>query len=892
MPDRIVDQHLQAVGDGVQAELRDFGYPKVANAAALPTLTAAHVGTIYTTIDNNISHELVESDGVTAKWRPTADFPDANGDVWEYRVDTNGNLHRWFAKQPPVVLATGGGQDIISGAAIQVPQVDFRAEGLVLSDDYSNGNQGILGQYITAGDLRAWAARLSATGQVQLYGSDDGIAGAQRTTVSTVYDVGITDARKLLIRLDFRHLGATIEVDVSVASQKHEVISHSQEQDFTILETVSFPFVTLFNGLVPVHVGSRFRLGTGVADGRECIRGTVERATITVGGLAIVNFPNPVAAEAWTHSGTNLTVPPPFEDPLIPSDLVTVTREDATGGYVLNVTGHDAAELTLVGDVSPLSFTGWDPAADNKAQRIRVKVLQDATGGRVFDWRQTEGVWAETLGDLSTVGGDTSVQFDVVTLDGGTTISLEPVGVQYGALNCPVVTAAPEADIPAGNNVDIAHNFDMVTSVILIEQATGDYVLPKWSQLGAAPDAPVSIMFAPDALAGEYKARITGSAPFNCTPSTVVSQWQTLNFAAVAASTLNVIVEYVGTPTDVQFVWGDGTVTNPASGGTDSHTYGAAYTGAVQLRWRTSVDITRINMLGQPEWGLNVGVSDLPSTLTRLQIDGTASTLSGGTADLPRTLTILDAFNTPASIIGNAADLPTGMTTLRANNSNSNIQDPTGGNLPAGLTSLLLSNTGSNIGGTTLPAGLTNVQIDETNSTLTIAAAALPAGLTVFAAFLTQVAVTGTGLELPVGLTSFQTHQSNTVITSATTDLPAGLTRLRLDVGDSIISGPADQAPAGLLTFTLAMTPSTVTWPTSFAPAINTALDLSYSAASAGGLTQTEIDQLLADMVAAAVTPVGSQELTLDGPVNAAPSAAGLLDAATLTTNGWNVVTN
>ena len=66
---------------------------------------------------------------------------------------------------------------------------------------------------------------------------------------------------------------------------------------------------------------------------------------------------------------------------------------------------------------------------------------------------------------------------------------------------------------------------------------------------------------------------------------------------------------------------------------------------------------------------------------------------------------------------------------------------------------------------------------------------------------------------------------------------------------------------------------------------------LGYFDASTNALTLAAVDSILAAFVAANRT-TGSRELYLQGGTNAAPSAAGLADKATLVSRGWTVLTN
>lgn len=307
--------------------------------------------------NNDASHSVfpTANAGALVECPDDKAFRDANGDEWAYRVDTNGALHRWFAKQPPVEITATTNQDVVS-TPIQVPQTDFRAEALVLSDDYSNASQGICGQWIASPvGQAAWAVRLASDGKINVYGSD-GVTNLVRNPANTIYDVGIVDARKLLVRLDFRHLGASIDVDVSVGQPSFDVLAHTREQLVELVGTVSLPFANLNNMLLPFHAGSRYRISAAGADGRECLLGIIERATLVVGSTVVANFPNPAAAETWTSSGTNLAAPPPFQDVGGPCNYVA-------NGQTATVSGafYDACQpQDLPGSGDPTD--SFDPA--------------------------------------------------------------------------------------------------------------------------------------------------------------------------------------------------------------------------------------------------------------------------------------------------------------------------------------------------------------------------------------------------------------------------------------------------------------------------------------------------------------------------------------------------
>ncbi|MGH1490587.1 MAG: hypothetical protein ACRBK7_14550 [Acidimicrobiales bacterium] len=348
---RTFNTHVEAE---TGAELRGWGYRKVADAAALAALADQVVGERVTQSDIGVTWEW---NG--ANWRPQSDYVDASGGVWEYRVDTNGALHRWFRGQPPIVLSGASGIDIVS-SAVQVPQVDFSAYFLVLAPDYSTGaSQGLGGQYITGTGDRAWSARIDFNGTVTMFASSDGATVTSQTTPTSIYGANGLDGRKVAVRLDFRHLGATLEVDVFAGPQVHSILGHTQAPPWAPLGTLAFAFANLHNAVVPFHIGSRFRVGTGVGDGRECLAGTVEAARITTGATVQARFPNPAAGETWTTTGTNLAAPVEFEDPA-----------PSTGGST-------AAIGSFVGDGIATTFTVTHNL--DSTHPSSVSVIEDAT---------------------------------------------------------------------------------------------------------------------------------------------------------------------------------------------------------------------------------------------------------------------------------------------------------------------------------------------------------------------------------------------------------------------------------------------------------------------------------------------------------------------------------
>ena len=121
------------------------------------------------------------------------------------------------------------------------------------------------------------------------------------------------------------------------------------------------------------------------------------------------------------------------------------------------------------------------------------------------------------------------------------------------------------------------------------------------------------------------------------------------------------------------------------------------------------------------------GLSDLPASVTNLNLNTTGSTITGTLADLPAGAVNIKLYTTSSVITGSLADLPTTMTTLFLQATASSI-------------------TGSIAG---LPAGMTDLRLYSTTSTITGSLSDLPVGMIVFLVFSTTSTVTGGGTPVP-----------------------------------------------------------------------------------------------------------------------------------------------
>ena len=257
-----------------------------------------------------------------------------------------------------------------------------------------------------------------------------------------------------------------------------------------------------------------------------------------------------------------------------------VAKITGNGAVSVDVAGRDAIELTLDGDGTIGSWSGWHTSTDVFQGPITVTVKQDATGAHLFDWRQVDGDWLETPPEpevLDSAPGDTSLIFRAWTQDAGSTVTLEAIGVQYDT-DC-IWADGAEVDIPevlAGGSTVVGHNLSIVTSVGLVRLSDGKHIVPEWYRTNFAdPASPIRIDFTDAAPAGTWVALVTGKGAAACELSVVATAWESLTFQANTAANLNFRIDHDSGATDVEWVWGDGNTTNPTNATNDVYTYNA-----------------------------------------------------------------------------------------------------------------------------------------------------------------------------------------------------------------------------------------------------------------------------------------------------------------------------
>ncbi len=343
----------------------------------------------------------------------------------------------------------------------------------------------------------------------------------------------------------------------------------------------------------------------------------------------------------------------------------TVARENISGAATLDVTGHDAAELTITGNVASLAFTGWDADTD-LYQRVRVQLIQDATGGRTLDWRDVAGNWVESPPDsLPLDASGTTLQFYAITTDGGTTVWLEPIGIQYGP-GCAYMLANDAAvpAVSAGGTVTINHSYSHVASVELIEVATGQRVLADYRRAVATdPSSAILIDFTTAAAAGTWLAVVSGIASQPCALDVSAdSEWDSIVLSVNNAASVTPRILHDGAASDVQWLWGDGSAPEDVTTNTNiTHNYAPNYTGDVVLRFKRNVRFDAIDLLSESAWDFDVSALSPLVDMTFVRLQGTNVT---GSPSAFETMPNLDVLNLALTNVSGSINGVAGLTSL------------------------------------------------------------------------------------------------------------------------------------------------------------------------------------------------------------------------------------
>ena len=255
-------------------------------------------------------------------------------------------------------------------------------------------------------------------------------------------------------------------------------------------------------------------------------------------------------------------------------------------------------------------------------------------------------------------------------------------------------------------------------------------------------------------------------------------------------------------------------------------------------------------------------------SITRIDIDGdnVIGDISGWV--LPATLVTFYVNSTSVSGDISGWVLPATLMYFRLYTT-SVSGDISGWVLPATLVTFYVNSTSvsGDISGWVLPATLVNFYVSTTGVSGDISGWVLPAGLVDFRVFTTGVSGDISGWVLPAGLVDFYVYT-----TGLSGDISGWVwTALiyRLYIYGTLID--YDFAAGAFTGVTNALQK----------------IDFDNCA-----LTQAQVDNVLVDLVASGITSVPNPKALDLAGTNAAPSAAGLLDKATLIARGWVVVTN
>ena len=412
----------------------------------------------------------------------------------------------------------------------------------------------------------------------------------------------------------------------------------------------------------------------------------------------------------------------------------SVLRANITGAATANVAGRGAAELTLTGNVTGLTISGW--STDNTiVQRVRFQIKQDTTGGRSFAWESVNGVWLESPPSaLDVTPSGSTLQFYAITTDGGATVWLEPVGIGYA--NPCIYMQLVETAIPAvtaGTPVTINHSYQMVYGVELVEVATGRRVIADWYHTTPGDESSsVTIDFTATHPANTYTARVAGLAATPCSLTVTSSEWVSIQLGLTAATTIDPTVTWAGGAAGrVQWVWGDGSAPeNATSGVALPHTYASAYTGNATLRWRRGTNITILRTSNDPwTYSLATAANGLP-TLSTLSAFNGGATITGDLAVLSvmPSLLAVTLHNNPG-LTGDIGALP--RTILGFSAENCGYGGDLSGITGMSLVTFVANNTSvtGNLSSISAMTTLTNLQLNDTTVTGDVSSLAAMTGM-------------------------------------------------------------------------------------------------------------------------------------------------------------------
>ena len=394
------------------------------------------------------------------------------------------------------------------------------------------------------------------------------------------------------------------------------------------------------------------------------------------------------------------------------------------------------------------------------------------------------------------------------------------------------------------------------------------------------------------------------------------NDWESMGALVVAAPEPTALLHLTGANSaTIQLIgdtaatidWGDGTE-EPADGTVQTHNYASAYTGDVTIvHQNTATELVVTGPFDNPIGEL----SELP--LVRYQAGGGA--INSGPISALTTVTetlVLTGATLPIAL----GDIQSGVATKRLEVSGSAAITGSPGDLPAGAITedLLLTGGGCAVGGNTadIVAGFATNRFRLAGGTFTGAASALPAGFATIVFWLqggTGLTGTWADLQADIGQILLTLTGVGCAITGPANTINANLGKTTFDIGDNCsISGDVGDFPIAIGRSTFRVRSSTVAGDLAGIPSdigeqslffLETSGTLTCSAVRAGwdpiiveiygNMSAASVDNLIIGLAGQSTRANG--QLRIAGS-NAAPTAASAAASATLTGNGWTVVTN
>jgi hypothetical protein len=364
------------------------------------------------------------------------------------------------------------------------------------------------------------------------------------------------------------------------------------------------------------------------------------------------------------------------------------------------------------------------------------------------------------------------------------------------------------------------------------------------------------------------------------------SRWETImEFDLNTTTTLPVEIKTNTDTSPVRFYWGDGTYTELVGTTDQNHTkdYGAPVNYTVKIKASAENNLTKLQINAGTGTDVSFDLSDIPANVTFLSVPAASNTISGDIADAPAGITYfyLRGSNT---ISGDIADAPAGITYFNLQGSNTVSGDIA--DAPAGITSFTLLGSNTVSGDIAdAPAGITSFTLLGSN-TLSGDIADAPAGITSFYLRGSNT-LSGDIADAPAGITSFILLGSNT-LSGDIADVPASITSFNLQ-GSNTLSGDIADVPASITSFNLQGS-NTVSDYSGVFP-FNSAFQSFKIIPVSGGLSSSEVDQLLIDFDSSISSWSGDKSVVLTG-TNAARTSASDAAVASLQGKGVTVTTN